>query len=321
MKKKFWLTFIVAMLTLLAGAENVPAQQYPNRPVRFVVPLPGGAGVDVISRIIADRLAIALGKPVIIENRPGAGGMIGAAAVAKAPADGYTLLATAAFSSLPAIKANLPFDPTKDFSGVSQLALMSGVLIASPASGIKTLQDLVREAKSKQLTMGSAGFGSYSHLFLEHFESLAGFSSTYIPFKGSTEVLTELMTGRVDFGYAPLASAFPLIKDGKLVALAIGVKRRAAILPDVPTTDEAGFPDTAIDTGSGLWAPRDTDRAIIDRLNREIVQIVQTPDVIEKFKSIGVEPWIMSPAEVDEFTLKELKLMRDLAANAGVKRE
>jgi tripartite-type tricarboxylate transporter receptor subunit TctC len=309
-----------AILVVWAGIA-LAQQDYPNRPIRFVVPLPGGTGVDVICRIIAARLSPALGKPVIIENRPGAGGLIGAAAVAKATPDGYTFLATSAFSAAPATKTNLPFDPRIDFVGVSQLALMSGVLITSPSSGIKSVKDLVSAAKQRQLTMGSAGVGSYSHLFLERFQSLAGFRTIHVPFKGSTELLTEIMTGRVDFGYAPVVSAIPLIKEGSLVALAVGIKKRASILPAVPTTDEAGVPGSAMDTGSGLWAPGNTDRAIIDRLNREIVQIVRMPDIVEKLHALGAEPWIMSPTEVDEFTSAELALMKELVTSAGIKPE
>ena len=241
-------TILAALLLALAPAAF--AQAFPDKPIKFVVPFTAGSGTDIVARTVAEPMSRALGQPIVVENKPGAGGTLGAAQVAKSAPDGYTLLVhSAGHVANPAIYNNLPYDTAKDFVGITPLASLPNVLIVSPAKGWKSPQDMVAQARANpgKLNYGSAGIGSATHMNAEIFRDSAKFDAVHVPFKGTPEAMTETATGRVDFFFAPLSSALPLIKDGRLQALAVGTPQRSPVLPNVPTTVEAGFAKSEYD--------------------------------------------------------------------------
>jgi len=263
-----------------------------------------------------------LGQPIIIENRPGAGGTLGAAQVAKSPPDGYTLLIhSAGHVANPSIYKNLPYDTVKDFAGITTLASLPNVLIVSPARGWKSVKDLVDAAKANpgKLNYASAGIGSATHMNAEIFRDAAKFDAVHVPFKGTPEALTETATGRVDFFFAPLTSALPFIRDGRLVALAVGTAQRSPVLPNVPTTVESGYPDSAYIFWVALLAPAGTPKAIVERLNAEAVKALMSAEVREKLEVLGAEPMPMTAAAFDAFIRAETMRMADVVKAAGIK--
>jgi tripartite-type tricarboxylate transporter receptor subunit TctC len=264
----------------------------------------------------------ALGQPIIIENKPGAGGTLGAAQVAKSAPDGYTLLVhSAGHVANPAIYPNLPYDTLKDFIGVTPLASLPNVLIVSPAKGYKTVQDLVQYAHANpgKLNYGSAGIGSATHMNAEIFRQSANFDAVHVPFKGTPEAMTETATGRIDFFFAPLLSALPLIKDGRLQALAVGTPQRSRVLPNVPTTVEAGFPKSEYTFWVAMLAPAGTPKTVIDRLNAEAVKALASPEVKEKLAVLGADPMPMSVADFDAFLRSETARIAAVVKAAGIK--
>jgi len=272
---------ILAALSI-AAATSVNAQGFPDRAIHFVVPFTAGSGTDIIARTVAEPMSRALGQPIIIENKPGAGGTLGAAQVAKGAPDGYTLLVhSAGHVANPAIYPNLPYDTLKDFVGVTPLASLPNVLIVSPSKGWKTVQDLVQNAKANpgKLNYGSAGIGSATHMNAEIFRQSAGFDAVHVPFKGTPEAMTETATGRIDFFFAPLSSALPLIKDGRLQALAVGTPQRSPVLPNVPTTLESGFAKSDYVFWVAMLAPSGTPKAVVERLNAEALKALASPEV------------------------------------------
>jgi len=312
---------ILAALAL-AGATTANAQGYPDKPIHFVVPFTAGSGTDIVARTVAEPMSRAMGQPVIIENKPGAGGTLGAAQVAKGAADGYTLLVhSAGHVANPAIYTNLPYDTLKDFAGVTPLASLPNVLIVSPSKGWKTVQDLVQAAKANpgKLNYGSAGIGSATHMNAEIFRQSAGFDAVHIPFKGTPEAMTETATGRVDFFFAPLSSALPLIKDGRLQALAVGTPQRSPVLPNVPTTLESGFAKSDYVFWVAMLAPAGTPRAIVERLNAEALKALASPEVKEKLAVLGADPMPMSTSDFDAFLRSETARIAEIVKSAGIK--
>ena len=311
-----WL--LAALAAPLAWAQ--PA--YPDKPIHFIVPFTAGSGTDIVARTIADPMSRALGQPIVVENRPGAGGTLGAAQVAKSAPDGYTLLVhSAGHVANPSIYLSLPYDTARDFAGVTPLASLPNVLIVSPAKGWKTVSDLVEQARANpgKLNYASAGIGSATHMNAEIFRDSAKFQAVHVPFKGTPEAMTETATGRVDFFFAPLSSALPLIRDGRLQALAVGTSTRSPVLPNVPTTIEAGFPKSDYIFWVALLAPAGTPKAVIDRLNAEAVKALASPEVKEKLAVLGAEPMPMTPAEFDAFIRSETARMAVVIKNAGIK--
>jgi len=307
---------------LVAAATFANAQSYPDHPIRFIVPFTAGSGTDIVARTVAEPMSRALGQPIIIENRPGAGGTLGAAQVAKSPPDGYTLLIhSAGHVANPSIYKNLPYDTVKDFAGITTLASLPNVLIVSPARGWKSVKDLVDAAKANpgKLNYASAGIGSATHMNAEIFRDAAKFDAVHVPFKGTPEALTETATGRVDFFFAPLTSALPFIRDGRLVALAVGTAQRSPVLPNVPTTVESGYPDSAYIFWVALLAPAGTPKAIVERLNAEAVKALMSAEVREKLEVLGAEPMPMTAAAFDAFIRAETMRMADVVKAAGMK--
>jgi tripartite-type tricarboxylate transporter receptor subunit TctC len=311
-----------ALATFTCSFALAQSPPYPDKPIRFIVPFTAGSGTDIIARTVGEAMSKSLKQPIVVENRPGAGGTLGAAQVAKSAPDGYTLLIhSAGHVANPAIYPSLPYDTLKDFAGVTTLASLPNVLVVAPSKGYRSLQDLVDEARAKPgaLNFATAGHGSATHMNTEIFRLSAKFEATHVPFKGTPEALTETSTGRVDFFFAPLSSAIPLIKDGRLKALAVGTLQRSPLLPEVPTTTEAGFAQSDYVFWVALLAPAGTPRPIVERLYNEAVKALATPEVREKLTLLGAEPVAMTPSTFDEFLRTETQRAADVVRRAGIK--
>ena len=296
------------------------AQAWPSKTIRAVVPFTAGSTIDIVGRIVLDPLSAQLGQPIVIENRGGAGGSIGTGAVAKADPDGYTLLVHAsAHSAAPAAYPNLSYDTAKDLSGVAMFGSVPNVTVISPAKGIKTLKELVAKAKDGSLNFASAGVGSATHWAAERLRLSAGFKATHIPFRGGPEALTEVMTGRVDFMCIGITSGLPLVREGKLLALAVNTPKRSVALPDVPTTLEQGFANSDYTFWMGILAPSKTPREIVNKLHAETQKALNSPVVKQKFAPQGIEPMPFSPAEFDALIKKEIDANIALVKAAGLK--
>ena len=319
--RRHFLTVAAAAMAAPALPRLAAAQAWPTaRQIRAVVPFSAGSSVDILGRIVLDHVARSINQTIVIENRGGAGGSIGSAQVAKADPDGYTLLINAAaHSAAPAAFPNITYDPAKDFAGVAMFGVVPNVFTVAPASGIKSLQDLVAKAKTKELTFSSAGVGSATHWAAERFLVSAGLKATHIPFRGGPEALTEVMTGRVDFCCIGVPSTLPLITDGRLLPLAVTTTKRSAVLPNVPTALEAGFKDADYTFWNGMLVPAKTPRDIVDRLHTETQKALALPEVQEKFKPQGVEPLPLKPNEIDAMITKEIASNLALAKAAGLK--
>jgi len=298
------------------------AQSWPSKPIRVIVPYSPGSATDLIPRTIFAKVQEQLGQPIIVENRPGASSTIGTAAVAKAEPDGYTILvASSAYTIVPSTVANLPYDPLHDLSAVIPLANMANVLVISPAKGVKTVGEFVVAARAQHGSMNyvTIGEGSAAQLNSERFLRAAGFKAQPIPYKGSPAGLIDVMTGRVDFYFSPLLPALSLIRDGKLTALAVSSSERSPKLPNVPTTTEAGFPNSEYNFWFGVFAPTKTPRAIIQRLYEEISKAQHDPAVKEKLANLGGQPMPMTPTQFDQYVRKEIQQNAALVKTIGIK--
>ncbi|MCX7893601.1 MAG: tripartite tricarboxylate transporter substrate binding protein [Burkholderiales bacterium] len=316
------LAVLCAGAAVALASGGAAAQAWPSKPIRIIVPFTPGSGTDIIARALSDRLSANLGQPVVVENRAGAGGTIGAAAVAKADPDGYTILVQSSSHTVnPFTFQSLPYDTQKDFAGVTPLAVLPNVLIISPAKGIRSVQELVAAAKAKPGTINyaSAGSGSATHLNAEKFRLNAGFDAVHIPFKGSPEAITEVMTGRVDYYFSPVVSALPQIKDGKLLALAVGSPTRSSVLPDVPTTVEAGVPNSEYTFWVGMLVPAKTPRDVVKKLHDEVQKALASPEVKERYAKLGAEPMPMTPEQFDAYIRDEMAANEKLIRAAGIK--
>jgi tripartite-type tricarboxylate transporter receptor subunit TctC len=313
---------LLPVVGLAVANTAAEAQTWPTRPIRALVPFTAGSGTDVLARVAFDQLSIQLGQAVIAENRVGAGGTIAASTVAKADSDGYTILVhSSALTIAPSIYQNLAYDTVRDLAAVVPLGVSPNVLIISPSRGIKTVHELVSAAKAKpgSFTFASAGVGTGTHLSAERFRLSAGFEALHVPFKGGPEAITEVIAGRVDFSVLPVGIVLSHIREGKLLALAVNGAKRASSLPDVPTTLEAGFADSDYPLWWGLFLPAKTPRDIVDRLHRETLRALQTPKVREKLATLGVDPLVMMPAELDAHVRKELGANAALVKATGLK--
>jgi tripartite-type tricarboxylate transporter receptor subunit TctC len=318
-RRKFLLLSGAALVTP-ALPQLASAQQWPARPIRAIVPFTAGSTIDIIGRIVLEPLSAALGQPIVVENRGGAGGTIGTALVAKAEPDGHTLLIHAsAHSAAPAAYPNAPYNTGRDFSGVVIFGSVPNVTVISPAKGIKTLKELVEAARKGSFTFASAGVGSATHWAAERLRLAAGFSAVHVPFRGGPEALTEVMTGRVDFMSIGISSGLPLIRSGRLVPLAVSTLKRSTALPEVPTTIEAGYPDSDYTFWNGMLVPAKTPRALINRLHEETLKVLRQPGVTEKFKPQGIEPMPLTPAEFDALIAKEIENNIAIVKAAGLK--
>jgi len=313
---------LLTAAVLFAGAPAF-AQSYPSHPVKFISPFPPGTGIDIISRAVGDKLSPLLGQPVVVENRPGAGGTIGAAVVAKSAPDGYTvLIQSSSFTASPFLYSNLAYDTEQDFAPVSMLAVLPQVLVVAPDSRfkIKSVKDLVAYGKAHpgQLNYASAGSGSATHMADEKFKVAAGLDAVHIPFKGTPEAMTDIMAGRVDYMFTPIVSAMELIKSGKLVAIAMGAEKRAPQLPDIPTTAEAGVKNADYVFWAGMFLPSKTPKEIVDKLYQETTKVLQSQELKDRLATLGAEPWPMKPADLAALVKRELKENHELIKKAGI---
>jgi len=317
---KLFSTLIVAAAAAVLAAP-ASAQSFPNKPIRIIVPFTPGSSTDITARAVGERLSAGLGQPVVIENRPGAGGKIGGEIVARAPADGYTLLVhSSAHTANPALYKDMPFNTATDFAGITPLVNLPNVLIIAPSKNIKTVQELVAYAKSKpgELNFASAGVGSATHMNLEKFSARAGIKHVHVPYKGTPEAMTDVMEGRVDVFFAPVNASLANIQAGKFVTLAVGSSQRTPILPNVPTTVEAGVPDSSYNFWVGMLAPAKTPRDVVNKINEATVAAMKSPELTERFKSMGMTAWPMKPEEFDSYIKDEIATMAELVKSAKI---
>ncbi|MFC5496052.1 Bug family tripartite tricarboxylate transporter substrate binding protein [Caenimonas terrae] len=313
---------IALVATLVASSAAFGQGTYPNKPIRFIVPFTAGSGTDTIARVVADVMSKGLGQPIVIENKPGAGGTIAAAQVAKGDADGYTVLIHSSGHALnPAIYPNLSYDTLRDLTGVTPLASLPNVMVVSPARGWKTVADVVAAAKARPgaLNYASAGVGSATHMNAEKFKLQAGIDAVHVPFKGTPEALTDVIGGRDDWFFAPLTAALPLVKDGKLLALAVSTPQRSPALPQVPTTVEAGVPDSDYTFWVGMIVASATPAPVVKRLHDEAVKALASPEVKERMKMLGADPMPMEQAQFNAFIKTEMETAARIAKAANLK--
>ena len=317
-------TIIAIALLLISGnaiaAQSKTASEFPVRPIRIVVGFTPGGQPDIFSRMIAAKLGEALGQPIIVDNRPGAGGVIGSKIVADATPDGHTLLSvSASHVILPAVR-KLTYDPLKDFAGITQMYNSAYVLVVPPALGVKNLKDLIAMAKARPgaLNFGSAGAGSGTHFAGEVFKDAAKIDVVHVPYKGIPEALNDTMTNRVQFFLVPVASSMSLVRDGRLVALGVTSLKRADIAPEIPPIAEAGVPGFKFDSWGGLLAPAKTPRAIITRLNREVGAALNSADIQKRMRALGAEPAPTTPEAFDQQIARELREIGAIAKRAGI---
>jgi tripartite-type tricarboxylate transporter receptor subunit TctC len=309
-------TAALSSLAGVASSRPARAEDWPTKNFRVIVPYAAGSATDLIPRTVFETVSSQVGHSFIVDNRLGGGTTVGASAVAHAEPDGYTILVHSnAIVTVPAIQASVPYDPVRDFAAVTPLANVPLVLVIAPEKNIKSVQQLVAAAKAKPGAMNyaAAGIGTPPHLTAERFRLAADFQGQIVPFKGAPEALTEVLTGRVDFYFCPLPVALPFISDGKLLALAVSSSRRASALPNVPTTLEAGVPNSDFDFWVGAFVPKQTPREIVARLHRETVKAIESASVREKLAKLGVEPMIMSPEDFDARIAKEAGMAVTLA--------
>ncbi len=311
---------LVSLVVLLFCRGDALAQTWPSKPIRAIIAFAAGSATDVIPRVVFEPLSAQLGQPIVVENRGGAGTTIGAALVAKAEADGYTLLATSSAHTLvPTVYPSAPYDTAADFAAVVSLGSGPNVLVVSPAKDFKTAQDLVAAAKARpgSFNFASAGVGSATHLSAERFRMAAGFDAVHIPFRGGAEAITEVLAGRAEFYFCPLGTALPQVREGKLLALAVSSPKRAALLPDVPSVVEL-FPNSDYAFWIGVFMPAKTPRDIVDQFHRETIKTMQLPNVKERLETLGMDPMPLTPAEFDAHVRSEIVSTGLLAKAAGL---
>ena len=312
---------LIAMLIVLSSVPSALADTWPAKPIKAVVPFGPGSATDIIPRMVFGQLQTQLGQPIVVENRGGAGGTIGALQVVKSDPDAYTwLVHSSAHTVAPALYPNLQFNAEIDLVPMSMIGSVPNVLIISPEKGIKTIQDFVAFGKANpgKLNFASLGVGSAVHMSAERFRVAAGYDAVHIPFKGGAEALTEVISGRVDYYFCPIATALPHIQSGRLLALAVSSKTRAAQLPNVPTTLEAGFPDSDYTLWVGILGPVGTPKPAIEKLNAEMKKAFETPALKEKLEKIGVQATPMSADEFGGLIKSEFKTYGDFVKKTGI---
>ena len=311
------LALLLALIPWLAQAQS----SWPSRPIKVVVPFAAGAATDIIARAVMERVSKQIGQPVIIENRPGAGGTIGAALVASAEADGYTwLIHSNSMTVSAASYKNLSFDPQKDFIGITPLASVPMVMVTSPERGLKSLQDFVKYAKANpsKINYASAGAGGVTHLGAERVRIAGGFQATHIPTKGTNEALTEVISGRVDFYFSPIGIATPLIQSGKLLPLAVSSAKRFPSLPAVPTLLEGGLPNSEYEVWIAMFGPAKLPKPVVDRMHEEVLKALASPELRERYRGLMMDDMSMGVESFNRFLANDFRLNAELIKAAGV---
>lgn len=318
-------TVIFTALALLTGATAHAQTAYPTKPMRLICAFAPGGATDYLARQVAQQLTQQLGQQVVVENRPGAGGVIGTEIGARAAPDGYTLTAgsSAGFTVAPNMVAKLPYDPARDFTPVGMYASFPYVLIVHPSVPARSVKELVTLAKAQpgKLNFGSAGNASGNHLAIEQLMTLAGFRMTHVPFKGGVLALTALMAGEIDVAFDPMITTLPQLKSGRIRALSVSTTKRSALMPQLPTTDEAGVKGYDATNWSGILVPAATPRAIVERINTAINTGMSRPDVRERLTTQGAEPLTGTPEDLGELIKRELARTAKIIKAAGLKQE
>ena len=313
------------LTAMLIMASAAPAQTYPIRPIRWVVTYPPGGPTDVVARAIGAKLTEAWGQQIVIDNRAGAGGVIGTDIAAKAVPDGYTLLfgTSAGLTINPALNSKLPYDAVKDFAPVSLLVLNPQILVVHPAVPGNSVKELVALAKARpgQLNYASVGLGSPNHMGMELLKALTGIDIVHVPYKGTCPAITDLLGGQVQVMFNSMPSVIPLVASGKLKGLAVGSVQRSPAVPDIPTVAEAGVPGFENVTWYGMFAPAKTPHDIIVKLNKQVVQILASPEMAQRLASQGAEPRSSTPEELTKFMRVESERWKKVIKTAGIKVE
>jgi tripartite-type tricarboxylate transporter receptor subunit TctC len=307
---------------LAAVSLHAQAQNWPTKPVRLIIAFTPGSSTDIIGRAVAAKLSEIWGQPVVAENRTGAGGSIGSAAVLREPADGYTLLAnSSAHVANPSIYAKLPYDTLKDFANIAPLAGGPNVMFVGTGAGWSKFADFLAEAKAKpgQLNFSSAGVGSGTHFNLEKLKLMAGIDVAHVPYKGTPEAIADTIAGRVCCYFAPINAALPHIKGGKAVALAVTSAQRSSLLPDVPTIAESGVPGFDYTLWVGLWGPAAMPAALVNKINADVNRALESPDLAQRLTNLGTLPMKMSPGQFNEYVRREVEDTAKVLKAAGIK--
>jgi tripartite-type tricarboxylate transporter receptor subunit TctC len=313
---------LICILTNLLIASMARAEDWPSHLIRATIPFGAGSATDVVPRLVFDRLAAELGQPIVIENRVGAGGTLGTAMVAKADPDGYSVLAhSSALTIAPAIFPNLTFDVTKDLASGLMIGSSANVMIVPPSRPWKTVQDFIADAKAKpgSISFGSVGVGSAVHISAEKFRLAAGIEATHVPYRGGAEVIADIIGGRIDFYFCPLATALPLIQAGQVRALVVSTPTRVADLPDVPTPLEAGLQNADSAIWFGVFMPAKTPRDIVEKFHAAGLKVLNDPAMQASLKKLGVDPLPMTPAQMDDFVKRETAANMEVIKAAGIK--
>ena len=322
MHKAFRFTPVPFMLVLACfSAATAHAENWPSRLIRATIPFGAGSAADVVPRLVFDRLSAELGQSIVIENRPGAGGTLGSAMVAKADPDGYSLLAqSSALAIAPALFPKLTFDVSRDLASVLMIGSGANVMIVSPSRPWKTVQDFIADAKARpgSISFGSVGVGSAVHISAEKFRLAAGIETTHVPYRGGAEVIADILGGRIDFYFCPLATALPLIRDGRVRALLVSTPKRAADLPDVPTPQEAGLKNAESVFWLGVFMPAKTPRDIIEKFHAAGAKLLAESAMQDALQKLGVETQPMTPAEMDSFVAREVADYQAVITAAGI---
>jgi len=303
-------------------ATAASAENYPSRLIKATIPFGAGSAADVVPRVVFDRLAAELGQPIVVENRPGAGGTLGTAMVVKADPDGYSILAqSSALAISPAIYPKLTFDVTRDLSSALMIGSSANVMIVPVTRPWRSARDFIADATAKpgSISFGSVGVGSAVHISAEKFRLAAGIETTHVPYRGGAEVIADILGGRIDFYFCPLATALPLIKEGRVRALVVSTPKRVVDLPDVPTPAEIGLKNAESAFWLGVFMPSKTPREIVEKFHAAGVKLLADTSMQESLKKLGIEPLPMSPAEMDQFVSHETAENLEVIKAAGIK--
>jgi len=310
------------ILGLVFAAAAAWAENWPSRLIKATIPFGAGSAADVVPRVVFDRLSAELGQAIVVENRPGAGGTLGTAAVVKAEPDGYSVLAqSSALAISPAIYPKLNFDVTKDLASALMIGVSANVMIVPVTRPWKTVQDFITDARAKpgSIVFGSVGIGSATHISAEKFRLAAGIETTHVPYRGGAEVVADILGGRVDFYFCPLATALPLIKEGRVHALVVSTPKRVAELPDVPTPAEAGLKNAESVFWLGVFMPAKTPRDVVEKFHAAGAKLLAEPSMQESLTRLGIEPKPMTPQEMDAFVARETAENLEVVRAAGIK--